>query len=449
MQVGIQLQMVPFIRGNPSSGSVSSIESSDNLKAKQHFCFPSVKDMRIRIKLRNAFVSGLFLLFILVLYLGLTLSHEISKEFGIFLLMVLLMTAMFFAHCCIRATMLIFKPTLVARDRRQRQSQNNSNNNSGAGNGSSGTNPSGIRTRRIRIRRTPSNASDPGLTNLTHPIPVQMVNDDLYMDTLGLIDEESLSGTQERHGLPNNQNEVDRDALKTPPPAYGIWRSSARADPNLLYWQRTDHALGESIEVRSFLGSSSDGLHGSEMSIPPPPDYSSPLPTSQGLSPHANMINQQQQSQPYWGPRQQLQRQQDQRQSRSRSDLRRGRSRRRQNTSQTFFSPIQEEFEGEGLSRRTIDGVLHNDEPPSFSFPGVWTGGEPSSQVTSVDDAQLEEEDRAGRRRPPSYDILLLQGHATAALEFGAESQNASTAEHGNSFLLSPTSEAGGMGRAL
>ena len=40
--------------------------------------------------------------------------------------------------------------------------------------------------------------------------------------------------------------EEDKDiALPPPPPAYGLWRCSVRADPNLIHWQRAEHAVIE------------------------------------------------------------------------------------------------------------------------------------------------------------------------------------------------------------
>jgi hypothetical protein len=46
-----------------------------------------------------------------------------------------------------------------------------------------------------------------------------------------------------------------------PPPAYGLWRSSVRVDPNLLHWQRVDDATRGSA-ISSVMQSRSGSLSG-------------------------------------------------------------------------------------------------------------------------------------------------------------------------------------------
>ena len=38
----------------------------------------------------------------------------------------------------------------------------------------------------------------------------------------------------------------EKEILPPPPPAYGLWRSSVRVDPNLLHWQRVDDNRAQS-----------------------------------------------------------------------------------------------------------------------------------------------------------------------------------------------------------
>jgi hypothetical protein len=71
------------------------------------------------------------------------------------------------------------------------------------------------------------------------PIRVHLARDEELADAYTSSDEEE-----------NVQGEVRRDVgaddsekgVKLPPPAYGLWRSSVRVDPNLLHWQRVQEA---------------------------------------------------------------------------------------------------------------------------------------------------------------------------------------------------------------
>lgn len=64
-----------------------------------------------------------------------------------------------------------------------------------------------------------------------------------------LQDEEALVGEKE--------NEAEHDPLPSalapvpPPPAYGMWRCSVRADPNLLHWERCDTGKASSTPIGS------------------------------------------------------------------------------------------------------------------------------------------------------------------------------------------------------
>jgi hypothetical protein len=39
------------------------------------------------------------------------------------------------------------------------------------------------------------------------------------------------------------------EGLKQPPPAYGLWRSSVRVDPNLLHWARADQVQAQGLGI--------------------------------------------------------------------------------------------------------------------------------------------------------------------------------------------------------
>jgi hypothetical protein len=78
-----------------------------------------------------------------------------------------------------------------------------------------------------------------------------------------------------------------------PPPAYGLWRSSVRVDPNLLHWQRADdvtrgsamssvmHSRSGSMSGPAALAAAS--LRGSALSTNQPPVSSQPAPTLRDL----------------------------------------------------------------------------------------------------------------------------------------------------------------------
>ncbi|KAL1647708.1 hypothetical protein SLS58_002509 [Diplodia intermedia] len=42
---------------------------------------------------------------------------------------------------------------------------------------------------------------------------------------------------------PNGAMDPEKEILKAPPPAYGLWRCSVPINPDLLYWQRVDGGM--------------------------------------------------------------------------------------------------------------------------------------------------------------------------------------------------------------
>ncbi|KAL8716661.1 MAG: hypothetical protein Q9225_006031 [Loekoesia sp. 1 TL-2023] len=78
---------------------------------------------------------------------------------------------------------------------------------------------------RRRIERVPSIADEEDYAQPETPIPVILARD----EELGLHDTGS-----------------DNDSVRPvqhPPPAYGLWRSSVRANPDFIHWQRADRSL--------------------------------------------------------------------------------------------------------------------------------------------------------------------------------------------------------------
>lgn len=62
------------------------------------------------------------------------------------------------------------------------------------------------------------------------PIPVRLARDD---------DLDSDSDLEA-------DGDLEKEDLPPPPPAYGLWRSSVRVDPNLLHWQRVEESRAQS-----------------------------------------------------------------------------------------------------------------------------------------------------------------------------------------------------------
>jgi hypothetical protein len=55
---------------------------------------------------------------------------------------------------------------------------------------------------------------------------------------------------------PQRDHDLEKDLIPPPPPAYGLWRSSVRVDPNLLHWQRVEaQNNAESSAASSMAGS--------------------------------------------------------------------------------------------------------------------------------------------------------------------------------------------------
>ncbi|KAL8657789.1 MAG: hypothetical protein Q9226_001574 [Calogaya cf. arnoldii] len=81
-------------------------------------------------------------------------------------------------------------------------------------------------------QRAPTIADEEECAQPDAPIPVILVRD----EELGLND----TGSDDESSRP----------IQHPPPAYGLWRSSVRADPNLIHWQRsTRQCEGETPDL--------------------------------------------------------------------------------------------------------------------------------------------------------------------------------------------------------
>ncbi|KAL8698829.1 MAG: hypothetical protein Q9224_001670 [Gallowayella concinna] len=76
-----------------------------------------------------------------------------------------------------------------------------------------------------RPARGPRQADEEECAQPETPIPIILARD----EELGLNDSSSDGDSIRR--------------VQHPPPAYGLWRSSMRADPDLIHWQRTNRYM--------------------------------------------------------------------------------------------------------------------------------------------------------------------------------------------------------------
>ncbi|KAI1841376.1 hypothetical protein JX265_013476 [Neoarthrinium moseri] len=147
------------------------------------FCFPWIKSRRIRSQILRCFVSGMFLILMLAVYLALSITKNINNsEFTILLILIILFTTIFFCHGLIRLCMLIVRPQSSEQDERA---------------------------------RLPEMFGPGGYAVPRRPIRVVLARD------------------EEAAGL-------ESETTKLQPPAYGLWRESVRVDPNRIYWQRNE-----------------------------------------------------------------------------------------------------------------------------------------------------------------------------------------------------------------
>ncbi|KAI2602513.1 hypothetical protein GGR54DRAFT_644929 [Hypoxylon sp. NC1633] len=165
----------------------------DERPRKFLFCFPWVKSRRIRSLILRCFVSGIFLMLMLAVYLALSITKNInSNEFTVLLILVILFATIFFCHGLIRICMFIVKPP----------------------------------NEDVEEGRLPQLMEPGGYAVPRRPIHVVLARDEEVTENAGT-------------------------ANKLQPPAYGLWRESVRVDPNRLYWQRNEQPpTDESEEER-------------------------------------------------------------------------------------------------------------------------------------------------------------------------------------------------------
>ncbi|KAL8388289.1 hypothetical protein RB595_009335 [Gaeumannomyces hyphopodioides] len=192
------------------------------------FCFPWVKSKRIRSQILKCFVSGIFLIMLLTIYLSLSLTKNInSSEFTILLILIILFATIFFCHSLIRLCMFLIKPPRE-RDEERRQQE------------------------ALQQRAVMSQLHNPG----GYAVPREPIRVVLARD-------EEAAG-------------IESETTKLQPPAYGIWRESVRVDPDRIYWQRNSEARPETSSSRDEPDDNGAGLRGgSGGGTRRPPSYAS------------------------------------------------------------------------------------------------------------------------------------------------------------------------------
>lgn len=176
-------------------------------------CMPALKDRVIRRRLYTLIPTTVFLLAIIAFYLAVRSATLLGQEIHILLIFMILILSIIFCHALIRFAMEILQ------DRRSTVARN----------------------------RVPSRVGPMGYAQPDRPIQVTLAGD-----------EEAL---------------VDgavREKVTTPPPAYGLWRSSVRINPDLLYWRRV-----EENEIPPAAINDTQRRSNRNPSIPRPPSYTS------------------------------------------------------------------------------------------------------------------------------------------------------------------------------
>ncbi|KAI9925682.1 hypothetical protein ASPWEDRAFT_173765 [Aspergillus wentii DTO 134E9] len=161
------------------------VRGSRGRNGQARSCAALLKEKKARRKLFTLITSTLFLILVLSVYIAFTFSHaKLGQELHILLIFMILILAIVFCHSLIRFFMVT------------------------------------MRRRNAALRnRVPSRAGPAGYAQPTSPIHVVLAGDE--------------EASAESHG-------IIREKVTAPPPAYGLWRSSVRMNPDLLYWQRVD-----------------------------------------------------------------------------------------------------------------------------------------------------------------------------------------------------------------
>ncbi|KAH8720141.1 hypothetical protein HC256_000546 [Beauveria bassiana] len=182
---------------NHGRGPVKKVQGGTR-KRRFLFCLPWINSVRIRVVLLHCITSGLFVLLLLAVYLGLSLTQHIqTNELTVLLLLIIVASTMFFCYNMVRLCRAVLR----------------------------GNKPSNTASRERRAR-TPADMLRTGYAVPRRPIQVLLAHDE---------------GADGRENATNTLT----------PPAYGFWRESVRMDPNRLYWQRNEAARRQEPALES------------------------------------------------------------------------------------------------------------------------------------------------------------------------------------------------------
>lgn len=191
---------------NSSSTSSSSTTSTSTQappsKVKDAYRV-ALKDRFVRKHLVICGITGVVLLMLISLYLVYAISFTTleGQTYHIFFILLIMIFAMVFCHSFARTCLLATK---IARY------------------GSTD------------LHRVPSVVGPLGYAQPAQPIHVVLARDEEIVNE-GVASDGSTASTAAATAATATK-------VTAPPPAYGLWRSSVRLNPNLLYWQRVDSA---------------------------------------------------------------------------------------------------------------------------------------------------------------------------------------------------------------
>ncbi|KAE8145194.1 hypothetical protein BDV25DRAFT_134000 [Aspergillus avenaceus] len=214
VQNGVANGTQPSIGAEQAVHVIQPRENAGNSNHRLRSCTSIMGDKRTKRRLITLIISAVFLTFVVALYFAITASESsLGQELHILLIFMILILAIVLCHSLIRFFIIVLRSSGSA----------------------------------VAMNRIPSRVGPTGYAQPESPIHVILARD-----------EEVLS---ERNG-------ASGEKVAAPPPAYGLWRSSVRINPDLLYWQRVrDNAPA--------LPQRASQVPGTKFSMPRPPSYTS------------------------------------------------------------------------------------------------------------------------------------------------------------------------------